>query len=159
MKLTNFRTYNLPKIHGEAILDKIKTTKQCEDLCKVMFNLKEPDMGFRCMGDFYTMYKNKIVYYDQKKCELIKRGNEEYFVVKFSNVISKIWVQLALTELDNIIYHTKDDMRLKIIRYKTEISMSDFEYIDYIIENHKHLGVDHDSVKSHCLRYKIEFRY
>ena len=153
MKLEPFKTINLYNVLGETEFNKLKTTTDFERLCRNLFDLSKPNNNDKNRGDFIS----GNVFWDHKNCKVVPKSvdNRNYFIkVKYSNVFAKIWVQLAMKELDEIIKHISIDYRIKLIRYKTEIHLDDLRHIDYQIER---LRGKVEDTNSYCLKYNIDF--
>lgn len=153
LKLIPFKTINLYDVLGEVEFKKLKTTTDFEELCYNLFDLSKPDNNNKNRGDFVR----GGVYWDHKNCKVVPKSTDNcnYFIkVKYSNVFAKVWVQLAMKELDEIMKHIPIDYRITIIRYKTEIHLDDLRYIDYQIER---LRGKVEDTNSYCLKYNIDF--
>ena len=155
-----FKTYDLHEIYGEEYV-KYKTfdASTAEYLCEDMFlYMRKTEGSITNRGDFVCSGK----YFDQKTAQVshkLPTGKlGKYFKVKYSNVLSKMFVQIVFKELDLIIQDINDSgkwcndkhSRLTYIRYKTEMTFDDMWFIDEeIIEN--------ENSKSFCGRNKIRF--
>lgn len=155
-----FKSYDLHEIYGEEFV-KYKTfdTNTAEEICKDMFMwLTKTSGNITNRGDFVCNGK----YLDQKTvqvCHKLPTGEGgKFFKVKYSNVNSKMFVQIVFKELDLIIQDIKDrglwnidkHARLTYIRYKTEMTYEDMWFIDEEI-------IEGDDVKSFCGRNKYKF--
>lgn len=154
---------SLIDIFGAEYIEKTElTTSVCEKICIDIFNdLKKPDHFETNRGDF-EHYESR--FYDQKSCEVKyklpdgQRGT--YFHVTYSNVLSKLWLDIAFDEL-KLIYNDykseygdcescKDDLfRLKLLYYKKEMTYNDIMFINSCIV--------HNNPTSTCGKNKISF--
>ena len=161
IKLEYFKTINLYDIYGGNIFGK-KTTKQWEKICEELFNLERPNNHDKSRGDFYyEIGEDNKVFLDHKTCKVLTEniGGEDYFIkVKYSNVISKLWIQMAMKELDCIMKHIPFNNKTIILRYKTELTTQDIKEIDRDMskfqQNNKGKVLETDS---YCLKHKINF--
>ena len=132
-----FKTINLYDVYGEKVFEK-KTTSEWEKICKETFKgLEKTENHQKNMGDFVKVkkkYYQKIKKYvvldttflDHKNGKVLTEnvGGRSYFIkVKYSNVNSKMWIQMAMRELDEIMKHVDLGNKIKILRYKTEFTI------------------------------------
>jgi len=161
IKLEYFKTVNLYDIYGGNIFG-TKTTKQWEKICEELFHLERPNNHDKNRGDFYyEIGEDNKVFLDHKTCKVFTENvaGDEYFIkVKYSNVISKLWVQMAMRELDSILKYIPFNNKTFILRHKTEFTIQDIKDIDTDIWNFlqsiKDKVIETDS---YCLKHKIKF--
>lgn len=155
-----FKSYDLHEIYGEEFV-KHKTFPAdiCENMCTDIFNGIHKTIGHNLgRGDF----EYNGTFYDQKTAQVVHKLPTgqigDYFKVKYTNVNSKMFIQIVLRELDYIIEDVKErgrwksdiHSRLTYIRYKTEINFEDMWFINEEI-------IKGDDVKSFCGRNNIPF--
>jgi hypothetical protein len=169
-----FKTINLYDVYGEKVFEK-KTTSEWEEICKETFKgLEKTENHQKNMGDFVKVkkkYYQKIKKYvvldttflDHKNGKVLTEnvGGRSYFIkVKYSNVNSKMWIQMAMRELDEIMKHVDLGHKIKILRYKTEFTREDFREIDndihYQIRRWKREGIKPET-NSFCLNNGFDF--
>jgi hypothetical protein len=153
LELEPFKTIDLYDVLGKYEFNKLNTTGDFEDMCFNLFYLSKTQNHDKNRGDFV----NGNVYWDHKNCKVVPTKVDKYnylIKVKYSNVFAKVWIQLAMKELDEIIKHVPNDYRLKLLRYKTEIHIDDLRHIDYTIEK---LRGKVEDTNSYCLKYDIDF--
>jgi hypothetical protein len=172
IKLEYFKTINLYDVYGMDIFE-TKTTTQWENLCmELISGLKKTENYEKNRGDFQKKRishygKHRVLisetFFDHKNCKVVSEnvGGRDYFIkVKYSNVLSKMWIQMAMRELDEIMKHTKLSHKILIQRYKTEFTIEDLKDIDnelvYQIKEWNRNGVKFET-NSYCLKYKIGF--
>lgn len=170
MELKPFKTIDLYKHLGEGDFDKLKTTSDYESLCRKLFGLNSTESYESNRGDFVKTkhYSDGTIkskeYWDHKNCKVIseKQGGQDYFLkVKYSNVYSKLWVQMAIRELDEIMKLIPKNYKILLLRFKTEFRKQDLDDIDRYIGYYKHaLRLDNKPIpetNSYCLKYDIDF--
>ncbi len=169
LTLIPFKTINLYNHLGYKFSD-LKNNTDYEDMCRNLFGLERPQTCDSNRGDMMKIIYNDSgeidykEYWDHKNCKVISenQGGRDYFIrVKYSNVYSKLWIQIAMRELDEIMKHIGNDYRIKILRYKTELKKDDFSYIDNQIDYYRRFPDRYetpiDNTESYCLKYNIDF--
>lgn len=167
LDLVPFKTIDLYKHVGVDFLN-LKKASDFESLCGELFSLNKTESYESNRGDLvyrhYDGIKHKEVrkeYWDHKNCKVISKnqgGNDYFLKVKYSNVYSKLWIQMAMRELDEIIKHLPKDHKITLLRYKTEFKISDLRYIDKKIGYYRHSNkVNNLDTDSYCLKYNISF--
>jgi hypothetical protein len=154
--------YSIESFYGKEFVDKMDlTTSFAEEISMSMFKHLHPTEGVhKNRGDF--LLYDPVMYFDQKTCEVEKYldgMNGIFYHVKYSNVLSKIFVQLILREIDNIIYDIKEygywnedkHSRLMYMRYKTEITFEDMCFINEVVLTSER------NLKSFCGKNKMSF--
>ena len=175
-KIEYFKAINLHDVYGdEFVKNKTFDSTLAERICCDLFSrdICETTGSHRFRGDFVDEYKR--VYYDQKTAKVAKKlkdGTEgPYFNVKYSNVGSKMFVQMVFKELDLIIsdwkkckdgdFDLQHDARLIAIRYKGEMTFDDMIYIqNRIIDSIQHTIKYNRKIidpQSFCVKNKITF--
>jgi hypothetical protein len=154
-----FKPIDLHSVYGEEFVkNKTFDSKTAEKMCTEMFYLYRTKGNEINRGDF----TDNINFYDHKNAvvhhSLPSGQRGDFLKVKYSNVLSKMFIQIVFKELDLIIddiktYGKWDDnihSRLIFIRYKTEMTYDDIWFInDEIIKG--------DHVKSFCGRNNMKF--
>lgn len=154
-----FKTVDLHEVYGkEFVAHKTFDSSTAEEIClDYFYRMVKTDNKSSNRGDFTC----QGLYFDQKTATVVKKvdGIEgPFFKVKYSNVLSKIFVQIVFKELDLIIEDIKNSgkwlagihSRLLYIRYKTEMTFDDMLFVC----GEKIVG---DNVKSFCGRNDINF--
>lgn len=155
-----FKPINLHDLYGsEFIFNNRLDNEMAEKMCLNMFyGLSRTNSFHSNRGDF--VYESE--FYDQKTvkfCSKLPTGKSgSYFKIKYSNVNSKMFVQIVFRELDKIIHDIKTmgkwdnnrHMRLSFIRYRTEMSFDDMWYVDDMI-------IRGENATSFCGRNKVRF--
>lgn len=154
---------SLIDIFGPEYIEKTNlTTTVCEQMCLDIFNdLRKPDHFDANRGDFI---KNDSKFYDHKcsevKYKLPDGQKGTFFHVTYSNVLSKLWLDIAFDELKlicndfiskygNSENYEEDLFKLKYLQFKKEMTYNDIMFIDSCII--------HDNPTSTCGKNNISF--
>jgi hypothetical protein len=169
LNLIPFKTIDLFKHIGPSF-NELKSSSEFEKLCGKLFSLDKTESYESNRGDLvrkkYNSDGDEIgrEYWDHKNCKVISenQGGRDYFLkVKYSNVYSKLWVQMAMRELDEIMKHIKNNHKISLLRYKTEFNLDQLHYIDmqigYFKQSNKIDGIENFETNSYCLKYGIDF--